>query len=90
MSDIRRASLDEITRMRREGKLHHDPDAPAGEDLGDDFWAKAEIVMPKNRCLVSLRVDEEVLAYFKGENPKGYTARMAAVLKAFVEAKRAR
>ena len=90
MSDIRRVSLDEIARMRREGKLHHDPDAPAGEDLGDDFWHKAEIVMPKNRCLVSLRVDEEVLAYFKGESSRGYTARTAAVLEAIVEAKRAR
>lgn len=87
MSDIKRASLADIERMRRAGSLHHDPEAPEGEDLGDDFWADAEVVLPKARPSVSLRVDEEVLDYFKGQDRKGYTARMAAVLKAYVEAK---
>lgn len=33
-----------------------------------------------------MRVDEETLEFFKGDNPKGYTARMASVLKAYVKA----
>ena len=89
MSDIKTASLDDIERMRRENRLHHNVDAPEGEDLGDDFWAGAEVVTPKARPNVSLRVDDDVLAYFKGDDPKGYTARMAAVLRAYVRAKRA-
>lgn len=88
MSNIRHASLDNIERMRREGELYYDPHAPEGEYLGDEFWQNAEIVYPKPRSNVSLRVDDDVLAYFKGDNPRGYTARMAAVLKAYVEAKR--
>ncbi len=88
--DVRTATLDEIERMHRRGELHDDKDAPAGEPLGAWFWQNAELVTPKARSNVSLRVDDEVLAYFKGDNPKGYTARMAAVLKAYVEAKRAR
>jgi len=90
MSNIKRASLDEIEQMHREGKLYYDPDAPEGEYLGDEFWKNAEVVYPKTRPNVSLRVDEDVLEYFKGDNPKGYTARMAAVLRAYVDAKRAR
>jgi uncharacterized protein (DUF4415 family) len=32
----------------------------------------------------ALRLTQEVLDFFKAENPKGYTARMAAVLTAYV------
>jgi len=34
-------------------------------------------------------LEPEIVAFFKGDNPKGYTGRMAAVLKAFVKAQRA-
>ena len=33
-----------------------------------------------------MRVDAETLAFFKGKDPKGYTSRMAAVLRAYVRA----
>lgn len=89
-ADVRTATLDEIERMHRRGALYDDPDAPEGEPLGEWFWKNAELVRPKARSTVSLRVDDEVLAYFKGDSPKGYTARMAAVLRAYVEAKRTR
>lgn len=88
--DIRTATLDEIERMHRRGELYDNPDAPEGEPLGEWFWKNAELVTPTTRTNVSLRVDDEVVAYFKGDSPKGYTARMSAVLKAYVAAKRAR
>lgn len=55
-------------------------------ELDAAFWATAKIKTPAQKPVVTMRVDEEIIDYFKGENPKGYTARMAAVLKAYVRA----
>ena len=54
--------------------------------LDEAFWASAKVVQPRNMPNVRLRVPAEVVAFFKADNPKGYTARMAAVLRAYVEA----
>lgn len=54
-----------------------------------EFWAKATVAPPRTKPNVSLRIDEDVIAHFKRESPSGYTARMAAVLKAYVNAHRA-
>lgn len=55
-------------------------------ELDEAFWANAKVTPPRTKPNVSLRVDEDVVAYFKAENPKGYTARMSAVLSAYVQA----
>jgi uncharacterized protein (DUF4415 family) len=55
-------------------------------ELDAAFWASAEIEKPSQKAAVTMRVDDETLEYFKGEQPRGYTARMAAVLKAYVKA----
>lgn len=55
-------------------------------ELDESFWARAKVSPPRSKPNVSLRVSEEVVEFFKAENPKGYTARMAAVLAAYVEA----
>ena len=55
-------------------------------ELDEAFWQKATLTPPRTKPNVSLRVDPEVVEYFKAENPKGYTARMAAVLAAYVQA----
>ena len=55
-------------------------------ELDAAFWANAKLVPPRTKPNVSLRVPQEVVDYFKAENPKGYTARMAAVLAAYVRA----
>ncbi len=55
-------------------------------ELDDDFWKYANVTPPRTKPNVSLRVSEEVVAFFKAENPKGFTARMAAVLTAYVKA----
>jgi len=56
--------------------------------LDEWFWKGAKVTPPRNKPNVSLRVSEEVVEFFKSENPKGYTGRMAAVLTAYVEAHR--
>ncbi len=56
-------------------------------ELDDDFGAKAKVVMPKAKEQISIKVDREVLEYFRKDGP-GYQTRMNAVLKSFVEAHR--
>ena len=58
-------------------------DAP---ELDAAFWASAEIETPTQKKPVSVRVDRETLEFFKSQHPKGYSSRMAAVLKAYVQA----
>ena len=58
-------------------------------ELDDSFWKNAKVMPPRNKSNVSLRVPPEVVEFFKAENPKGYTARMAAVLESYVRAKQA-
>ncbi|MDJ0684691.1 MAG: BrnA antitoxin family protein [Alphaproteobacteria bacterium] len=60
-------------------------DIPA---LDADFWADVNVKPPRTKPTVSLRLPEEVIAYFKAQNPKGYTGRMAAVLAAYVAARK--
>jgi len=55
-------------------------------ELDADFWARAKITPPKTKPNVSLRLTEDVVEFFKGQDPRGYTARMAAVLAAYVQA----
>jgi uncharacterized protein (DUF4415 family) len=55
-------------------------------ELDESFWKRAKVVPQRTKPNVSLRLDDAVLAFFKAENPKGYTARMSAVLAAYVAA----
>ena len=56
-------------------------------ELDDDFWANAKVVMPKKKEQISIKVDRDVLEYFRKDGP-GYQTRMNAVLRSFVEAHR--
>ena len=62
-----------------------DPDA-APLDLD---WTQTRVVFPEGKEVVTLRLDRDVLAWFRGQG-KGYQTRMNAVLRAFYEAKRGR
>ncbi len=54
-------------------------------ELDEEFWKNAKLVMPETKKPVSLRVDREVLDWFK-KGGSGYQSRMNAVLKAYMEA----
>ena len=58
-----------------------DPDA-APLDID---WSKARLVIPPGKELISLRVDGDMLDWFKQQG-RGYQTRMNAVLRAFYEA----
>jgi uncharacterized protein (DUF4415 family) len=84
-STIVRYTLDEIEAKIARGESRTRKDAPEAESLGEEFWSKAKLVMPRTKEAVSLRVDADVLEWFKSQGP-GYLTRMNAVLRSFVEA----
>jgi uncharacterized protein (DUF4415 family) len=48
------------------------------------WFDKAQLVMPQNKEMVTLRLDPDVVEWFKHDG-KGYQTRINAVLRAFVE-----
>lgn len=86
---IVRYSLDELLQMKERGELRSNPDAPEGESLGAEFWAKAVVVEPKTSKPVLLKLDPDVLAFFKAQG-KGHIRRMQNVLKAYADAHKTR
>ncbi len=53
----------------------------------DIDWSKAVIVVPPKKKAISIRVDPDVLDFFKNQGP-GYQRRINAVLRSYVEQKR--
>jgi uncharacterized protein (DUF4415 family) len=56
-------------------------------ELDEDFFREAKLRMPKSKQLISLRVDSDVLDWFKRQG-KGYQTKINAVLRAYVRAHR--
>jgi uncharacterized protein (DUF4415 family) len=58
--------------------------------IPDSQWIKnARVVMPQAKEMVTLRLDPDVLAWFR-QSGRGYQTRINAVLRAFVEAQHQR
>ena len=55
--------------------------------IDDEFWQSARVIMPIPKQAISIRLDEDVLAFFKHRGP-GYQSRMNAVLRSYMEAKK--
>lgn len=87
---LKTASLDDIRQMKNAGRLKPaKKTAMTLDDLPDGFWDDAEIIEPNTKTAISLRVDADVLEYFKSQG-KGHLTRMNAVLRSYVEAQRSR
>ena len=84
LSAEQKARLDAVALMP--DKQIDDSDAPY---LPDAAWMKAAGQLPQTRQQITLRIDAEVLAFFK-QTGKRYQSRMNAVLRAYVEAHKAR
>jgi uncharacterized protein (DUF4415 family) len=48
-------------------------------------WATLRVAWPQPKQAISLRIDQDILAWFRDRGP-GYQTRMNAVLRAFVDA----
>lgn len=57
---------------------------PELQDLPEDFWDDAVPVIPESKVPISLRVDTDVLAWFREEGPR-YQSRMNAVLRSYMD-----
>ena len=53
--------------------------------LGKEFWDKAVVKRAEPKAQVTIRLDREVLDWFKSKG-KGYQSRINAVLRAYKEA----
>ena len=84
-----RHSLSEIQAMRKRGEDKTNPHAPEAESLGEDFWKSARVVMPPGKTSVHLRLDSDVVEWFKGRG-RGHLTRMNAVLRAYMDAQKRR
>ena len=52
-------------------------------DLPDNFWDGATVVEPPAKQPISLRVDTDVLEWFKTQGPR-YQSRINAVLRSYM------
>ena len=75
------ARLRAMTEEEIEAAARSDPE---WEGLLDIDWSKAELVVPRRKGAISIRLDEDVLAYFKRLGA-GYQTRINAVLRHFME-----
>ena len=73
--------LRDMTEAQLAEKIANDPD---WNDLAEDWYLKAEAVMPVQKKLFSMRVDADVLEWFRKQGA-GYQTRMNAVLRSFME-----
>ena len=80
----------DLARLRRLTDAEINRTAPPElADLPDDFWKDASLVFPVPKQAISLRVDGDVLAWFKSSGPR-YQSRMNAILRSYMAQMRKR
>jgi uncharacterized protein (DUF4415 family) len=103
--NIRKFSATELKRLRAEGQdrtdlarvrakteeelerdIANDPD---WNDLPANWYENAEAVIPVQKRLISVRLDSDVIDWFKAQGP-GYQTRINAVLRVFMRQNRDR
>jgi uncharacterized protein (DUF4415 family) len=72
--------VDAMTDEDIEARMRDDPD---WADLVDFDWSNATIVYPHPKHAISIRLDDDVIKFFKATG-KGYQTRINAVLRHFM------
>lgn len=75
--------VDATTAKELERAIAADPDA----DVPNPDWTRARLVMPQRKESIHLRIDPDVLTWFR-QKGDGYLTRMNAVLRAYMDAHR--
>lgn len=95
MSDMRTYTRSQLRRMKDRTDWDRVADTSDAEiartiaadpdwtEFKDVDWSKAELVAPPRKKPISIRVDEDVLDFFKAQGA-GYQRRINAVLRAYV------
>ena len=72
-------------RRRNDAQVHagieSDPDARATDE---EFWKNAKVVWPGRKAVVTMRLDQDLLDWFRRE--RGYQTRINAILRAYMAA----
>ncbi|HOE10426.1 MAG TPA: BrnA antitoxin family protein [bacterium] len=68
-----------------EEAIRSDPDA--APLLNDDWYKKAQIVWPQKKVPVSIRLDKDIVEWFKTQQ-KPYQTLINAVLRTYMEARK--
>ncbi len=76
--------LDAMTDEEVEASIANDPDWAEFRDID---WSNAVFVVPAKKKAISIRVDEDVLDFFKKDG-EGYQRRMNAVLRSYMDQKK--
>ena len=79
------ARVDALTDADIEKAIAEDPDA--APILDDEWFRTAEVVLPEPKTPISIRLDREVVDWFKAQGA-GYQSRINAVLSAYMKAHR--
>lgn len=70
-------------RLRREEAAGIEPERDPDE--GEFDWSRAQVTMPRPKQAISVRLDADVLEFFRAQG-KGYQTRMNAVLRSYMRA----
>jgi uncharacterized protein (DUF4415 family) len=76
--------VDSLTEADIAQAASEDPDASLTTPAD---WTDARVVWPVDKEPITLRLDKDVLAWFRGHG-RGYQTRINSVLRAFVEAQK--
>lgn len=79
------ARVDAMSDQEIENAVKSDPDA--APILDKEWFRKAKLILPERKVPISLRMDREVVEWFKAHGRR-YQSRINAVLKAYVQAHR--
>lgn len=78
------ARVNAMTDEEVEVSIADDPDWAEFKDID---WSKAVLVIPAKKKAISIRVDEDVLDFFKKDG-EGYQRRINAVLRSYMDQKK--
>jgi uncharacterized protein (DUF4415 family) len=80
------AQLKAMSEAELERSIAADPD---WRDVPRDWYRDAEAVMPRPKVPVSIRLDADLVEFFRGQG-RGWQTKMNAVLRAYAEAVKGR
>jgi len=79
------ARVDALTDEDIDRAIAEDPDA--APVWTEEDWKNARVVWPEGKAPVTLRLDKDVIAWFRSRG-RGYQTRINAVLRSYVEAQK--
>ena len=84
LETMRRRGEDRTDDTRLDAMRDADIEAQAAEEPAFD-WTTAEVGLPPAKRQLTMRLDEDVIAWFRAQGT-GYQTRMNAVLRCYMEA----